>query len=397
MKTTLSLLLISLLVANNTLAGAYMFPELGGANISTAGAGAQAVAEGAETAYANSAAMTKMSEPTIAFNVQGMVSDIQFTDTGSDGLFAGGESSTQAGSAMPAGSVYYVAPLNDKWSAGIALVSAGGSVIDYGADFSGAILLQDAMLITAQLNPSIAYKVNDNLSLGVGVVAEYGMLEQRFAGTDKFQIEATGSSLEFGYTASALYEFNDKHRVGFSYRSEIEHDMEGDLTLSNQRVDSSVGIIMPANATMSGFHQLTDKASLLWSLGWMQFSSVETTNVTLDSGVFDIQRQWEDTVTASIGGYYQLNEQWRLEGGVSYETSPQDDPTMQYPDVPTGELWKYAVGATYEMSHHWRFNVYYEYLDVGQPSIEYALADSTLRGEYNANIHFFGVMTNYRF
>lgn len=390
-------LVLSLLVSHNAMAGAYMFPELGGVNVSTAGAGAQALAEGAETAFANSAAMTKLTEPTLAFNLQGMASDIQYTDTGSDGIFSGGEATTQAGTAMPAGAMYYVAPINEQWSAGIALVSTGGSVIDYGADFSGALLLQDAKLITAQLNPSVAYKVNEQLSLGVGLVAEYGKLEQNFAGTDKFQTEATGSDLDFGYTLSAFYEFSDNHRLGFSYRSEIEHDMDGNLTIAHQGLDSSVGIIMPANASLSGYHNVTDKAALLWSLGWTQFSSVETTNIALDQRVIEIQRQWDDTVTASLGGYYRLNEKWRLEGGVSYESSPQDDPTMQYPDVPTGELWKYAIGATYDINQSWRMNIYYEYLDVGTPSIEFQLANSTLRGDYSAAIHFFGVMTNYRF
>ncbi|MEZ9139733.1 MULTISPECIES: OmpP1/FadL family transporter [unclassified Shewanella] len=390
-------LLLSLLVANNALAGAYMFPELGGVNVSTAGAGAQALAEGAETAFANSAAMTKITQPTLAFNIQGMVSDIAYTDTGSDGIFAGGESSTQAGTAMPAGAMYYVTPINDSWSAGIALVSAGGSVIDYGADFPGALLLQDAQLVTVQLNPSVAYKVNEQLSLGVGLVAEYGQLEQNFAGTDKFKTQATGSDLNIGYTLSGLYEFNDDHRLGFSYRSEIEHGMDGNLTISNQGLDSSVGIIMPATASLSGYHNVTDKTALLWSLGWTQFSSVATTDIELDSRIVEIQRQWDDTVTASVGGYYQLNDKWRLEGGISYESSPQDDPRMQYPDVPTGELWKYAIGATYDLNQNWRMNFYYEYLDVGTPSIEFQLANSTLRGDYSANIHFFGLMTNYRF
>lgn len=391
------LLPLSLLFATNVSAGAYIFPELGGASVSTAGAGAQALAEGAETAFANSAGMTKLKGPTLAFNLQGMASDIQYTDKGSDGVFAGGEPTTQAGSAMPAGSFYYVAPVNDKWSAGIAFVSTGGSVIDYGEDFAGALLLQDAQLITAQLNPSIAYKVNNELSIGAGFVAEYGILEQRFAGSDTLQTEVTGSSFAFGYTLSALYDINDNNRIGLSYRSEIQHDMNGDLTVASQDRNSSVGIILPASATMSGYHHVTDKTALLWSLGWTNFHSIPTTDVELDSLTAEIQRQWDNTVTVGLGAHYQLNDEWRVEGGISYESSPQDDPKMQYPDVPTGELWKYAIGATYDINENWRMNLYYEYLDAGTPSIEYELANSTLTGDYDVAVHFFGVMTNYRF
>lgn len=405
MKTTkLSLVSLALLTANVS-AGGYMFPELGMMNISTAGAGAQAIAEGAETAFANPAAMSEFDSTAIAFNLQGMVSDIKYTDTGSTGLFRGGENSTQAGTTMPVSSFYLVHPINDKWTAGLAFASTGGSVIDYGPQFSGALLLQDAQLLTVQFNPSIAYQVQDNFSVGLGLVTEYGLLNQTLAGSGSHllpQIEASGSSLEFGYTLSAFYKLDENNQFGFAYRSQIEHDMDGHLKTRSSKVDSSVNIIMPASATLSGYHTLNDKIATMWSLGWTDFSKISDTSISLTSREANIARNWEDTFSASIGMHYQLTEQWRLESGVYYETSPQDDPKFQYPDVPTGEIWKFGAGASYNINTQWRMQMYYEYFYGGTSSIEYtlredAIVDSTLRGDYDANIHFFGVLFNYQF
>ncbi len=403
-KTQLSLIALSLFAANASAAG-YMFPELGMMNISTAGAGAQAIAEGAETAFANPAAMSEFDSTAIAFNLQGMVSDIEYTDAGSTGLFRGGENSTQAGTAMPVSSFYLVQPINDKWTAGLAIASSGGSVIDYGPQFSGALLLQDAQLLTVQFNPSIAYQVQDNFSVGVGLVTEYGMLNQTLAGSGGGlvpQIDASGSSLEFGYTLSAFYKLDERNQFGFAYRSQIEHDMDGELKTRSNKVDSSVNIIMPATALLSGYHSLNEKVAAMWSLGWTDFSKISDTSISLTNREADIARNWEDTFSASVGMHYQLTEQWRLEGGVYYETSPQDDPRYQYPDVPTGEIWKFGTGASYDINKQWRMQMYYEYYYGGTPSIEYTLfegspAESTLRGNYDADIHFFGVLFNYQF
>lgn len=400
-----SLIALSIFAASNAMAGAYIFPELGMMSVSTAGAGAQAVAEGAETAFANPAAMTRLETDTIAFNFQGMVSQIDYTDTGSTGIFDGGAATTSAGTKMPAGSFYYVKPVNDKFSVGFALASAGGSAIDYGPHFSGSVLLQDATLMTVQFNPSVAYKVNDELSIGLGLVGELGYLKQNFAGsrdTTLPALQGSGDSLEFGYTISAHYEADENNRYGIIYRSETNHDMDGKLESNQRSTDASFNIIMPSIALISGYHSIYSELALLWSIGWSDFSKVQETTVTLTNIDAAIAREWEDTYSVSVGAHYQIQPKLRLEGGVYYETSPQDEPTIQYPDVPTGEIWKFATGATYDLTSKWRMQMYYEFLYGGHPKIEYTTFDDTifesqLSGEYSANVHFFGVMMNYRF
>ncbi|WP_192022186.1 OmpP1/FadL family transporter [Shewanella sp. WPAGA9] len=402
---TISIVALSMLVATHANAGAYMFPELGMMSNSTAGAGAQAIAEGAETAFANPAAMSEFDTPVMAFNIQGMVSSIDYTDNGSTGVFAGGDDQTAAGTSMPVGSFYYIQPINEQWTAGVALASSGGSLIDYGPDYAGALLLQDAQLLTVQLNPSVSYKVNEQLSFGVGLVSELGVLEQNFAGsTDGIipKIEVTGDSLDFGYTLSSFYKIDANNQIGFTYRSEIDHELDGEVTALGASNDSSINVVMPAMALLSGHHQLTADTAMMWSLGWTDFSKIAETPVTLTNASGGIARDWKDTVSASVGVHYQLNSKWRLESGVYYETSPQDDPTYQYPDVPTGEIWKLGMGASYELNSQWRLQMYYEYLYAGQSSIEYTLLEgspleSTLQGDYDIDLHFFGLLMNYRF
>jgi len=385
---------------STVMAGAYVFPELGMMSVSTAGAGAQAIAEGAETAFANPAGMTRIKKATIAVNLEGSVSNIKYKDNGSTGLFSNGDSSTQAGTAMPVGSFYYVQPVNDSIAVGLAIASAGGSVIDYGENFSGSVLLQDATLLTVQLTPSISYQMTEQLSIGAGFVYEFGMLEQNFAGTSDNslpQLKGTGESIELGYTLSFMYEVDESNRIGMIYRSETDHEMEGDIAGNNRVTPASFNIVMPNIASLSGYHKINPKFTMLWSLGWSDFSKVQQTTITLTDRSAGINREWQDTYSFSLGSHYQLNTAWRLEGGFNYETSPQDNPNIQYPDIPTGEIWKFATGASYNMNEDWRMQLYYEYLYGGQPETAYSLGESRLNGDYDIGLHYFGILLNYQF
>ncbi|MGF1765222.1 outer membrane protein transport protein [Aliivibrio kagoshimensis] len=178
--------------------------------------------------------------------------------------------------------------------------------------------------------------------------------------------------------------------------------MDGEIKGTNLSTPASFNIIMPSIVSLSGYHAIDSEFAILWSAGWTDFSKVQETSITMTDRDTNIARGWEDTFFVSVGAHYQLDPKWRLEGGVYYETSPQDDPTMQYPDVPTGELWKFGTGASYHISNELRMQLYYEFFYGGNPEIEYNLAtgtalESQFSGEYSANIHYFGVLMNYEF
>jgi long-chain fatty acid transport protein len=337
--------LISALLSTHAHSAAYVFPELGMMSVSTAGAGAQAIAEGAETAFANPASMTNIEQSTIAFNLEGVISDINYTDTGSTGAFAGGEHYSEAGTTMPASSFYWVTPANDTVSFGLAIAAAGGSALDYGSNFSGAQLVTDTSLMTVQINPSLAFKIDEQLSVGVGLISEFGKIEQNMTFRNlEPKLTGTGESVEFGYTLSAFYEINDAHRFGAFYRSEISHDMEGDFKGNKRYTSASFNIVMPNIISISGYHALSPKTAALWSASWSDFSKIKETTITMPDNTAAINRQWEDTYSLSLGMHYNLDSQWRLETGITYESSPQDDPTIQSPDIPVGDVWKLGVG-----------------------------------------------------
>ncbi|MFA0232959.1 long-chain fatty acid transporter, partial [Vibrio sp. 10N.261.45.A7] len=73
-----------------------------------------------------------------------------------------------------------------------------------------------------------------------------------------------------------------------------------------------------------------------------------------------------------------------------YETSPQDDPTKQWVDVPAGEQYRYAMGA----STNWgdtRVDLFYEYVDLGDVYMERTeSAAVNFQGTMSGSVHFVG-------
>ena len=160
----------------------------------------------------------------------------------------------------------------------------------------------------------------------------------------------------------------------------------------------------PAIVKLSGYHGLTDKFALLWSLDWQDWSKNQSSVLILDDSgrQVNVDRNWDDTYSASLGMHYQLTNQWRLEFGVGYESSPLsdsfDDAFNQYPDLPVDQIIRIGTGATYQASDDFSVNFFVEYLDLGSPEISYdGIADSRLQGSYNNDAAIAGITMNWVF
>ncbi|QFQ77557.1 OmpP1/FadL family transporter [Vibrio harveyi] len=408
-------------VSANAIASGYMFSELGELSTSTAGAGAAAIAEGAETAFSNPAGMTRLKGKHIATNLGLLNLNGTYYDMGTENLGGLNNYAKQSSfkKLLPIGSFYFTDEITDKVAIGLAMGGTGGSGFKYGNGFAGSVMAQDGLLLTAQLNPSVAYKVNQNFSLGLGLSAEFAYIDQTLNsssldnGEKLIDGELVADDISFGWNIGAMYDYNEKNRIGFTYRSQIDHELDGDLTLAvdksvphadklNESIPAKVKITMPAQAKLSGYHVVENDLALLWTIGWQNLSAVKQTDVIVHGNNSPVIRKWKDTYSAALGGHFSINKSLRFELGYSYETSPQDNPAYISVDVPTGPISKYSTGFTWFIDRDTKAQFYYEYLDGG--SVRTKASDNLTGGEltklngvYDVNVHFVGAVINYSF
>ncbi|GAM68022.1 long-chain fatty acid transport protein [Vibrio sp. JCM 19236] len=253
---------------------ATLVPEMSQLNVGTAGAGSAILSEGASTAYSNPAAMSYLEDVHIAINMAMMALSIEYQDHRHPSL-----SSDNAGGAQPYGSVYAVAPISERSRIGLAIVATGGSGLDYGNDYAGRLSVNDLQLSVMQINPSLSYKISEKFSLGAGVQMDRATFEQRFL-SQTASIESVSYAL--GYNLGATYLLSPEHRFGVTFRSKMEHELTGDLTIFNRQIDSRVGLVNAAKLEFSAYHQVNEPIAIVWSFGQEFWSVNEQTSIHLN-------------------------------------------------------------------------------------------------------------------
>ena len=158
-------------------AGGLYLNEFGTPSMGVAGAGANAVASDASTAFHNPAGMTRIKGKELMGTAGLLNSTVKF-DQDSDTPIPGGDGGDAGGPAPIVGG-FYVHSLSDRWKLGANLVTISGAVLDYDDDWTGRYQNTEVTLLTMTFSPTIAYRVNDWLSLGGGPQIMYADLEMK--------------------------------------------------------------------------------------------------------------------------------------------------------------------------------------------------------------------------
>ncbi|MEZ9901441.1 OmpP1/FadL family transporter [Vibrio breoganii] len=346
------------------------------ANAGVAGAGDGVYTESAAAMWTNPATMSYMGDSLTTINLMAFDLKMKFHDA--DTPAQDGE----AQSYLPSISIFHAHQVSEKVHLGLALGAAGGSSLSYGDDWAGAGALDSITLNVIVLNPSVSYKINDQWSVGGGVQFSWAAFEQSTVAIATKQ----DTDWAYGYNLGVMYRPTDNLDLGLSYRSKSEHSFDAEL--QTLPLSISTDIEVPEIIDLSARYGLRADLNLLTSVQFHRWSAWETTVLDFGSrlGGIPITRDWDDVWKFAIGTDYKLNSDWRLKAGFSYETSPQDDPSKQWVDLPVGEQYRYSVGA----STNWDnvgIDFFYEYADLGNVEMDRI----NVNGTFDGRIHFVGV------
>ena len=379
-------------------AGGVYLNEYATPSMGVAGAGAEAVATDASTAFLlhNPAGMTRLEGNQLMLGGGFVVANVEF-DPASNTPIPGTDGGN-AGGPAPILSAFYTHSVSDDLKLGFNVISISGAVLDYGDAWAGRFLVKEVTLLTVNLNPSVAYRVNDWLSLGAGMSVMYAKLEQTVAvpppmGTGEVKID--GDDFAFGFNLGVLFELSERTRIGIIYVSEIEPDFSGDAEISPLGLSAGINTEFPFAqlARVGIYHELNDQFALLGTVGWEDWSTLDDQLISTARGSVTIPRNWKDTWHFSGGVHYRPADRWLLQAGITYDTSPVDSDDRT-PDLPIDRQIRYAVGAQYEWSETLTIGGAFEYADYGDADISNPL----LVGDYSRNeIFFFGINASWKF
>jgi long-chain fatty acid transport protein len=399
-RIKISAIIASFFIFINTtaLAGGLYLNEFGTPSMGVAGAGANAVASDASTSFHNAAGMTRI-KGTELMGTAGLLNATVKFDPDSDTPIPGGDGGDAGGPAPIVGG-FFVHSLSDKWKLGANLITISGAILDYDDDWTGRYLNTEVKLLTMTFYPSIAYRVNNWLSLGGGPQVMYADLEIKAKApppNGNGEVKIDGNDVAFGFGLGALFEVSDRTRLGIVYQSEIEPEFGGDVKFSGGAVNADAGvdtkIPLAQFIKVSGYHELNDRWALLGTVGWEDWSAFKEVNISTGRGSQKIPRDWHDTWKFAAGVHFRPVDKWLLQLGFSYDSSPVDSDDRT-PDMPIDRQIRYATGVQYKWSDRLSLGGEFVYADYGKAKID----NDLLKGDYKRNdIFFFAMNANWKF
>lgn len=398
----------------------------------TAYAGAAATADSVDTLYFNPAGMTRLPGTRAAAGLHLVRPKTEFDNEGTTHVttapISGGDGGDAGGlAAVP--HTYLSHQVNDQIWLGFAINVPFGLTTEYQSDWVGRYHAIKSAVKTVNLNPSIAYKVNNQFSLGVGLNAMYldgeftnavdfGLLTgvPALAGTLDGKSKIEGDSWGYGINIGALWQAGPDTRIGVHFRSEVEQEIEGDATFTDVPAipalaaafvnsDAKSDVDLPATVSISGFHQLNREWAIVGDYTWTGWSSIPELRFKFDSLLPDgvTTFNWEDTSRISIGTIYTPDgSDWTFRAGAAYDESPIEDAesrTARLPD--TDRIWL-SVGASFNPGPDLTVDIGYAHLLMNDAKIRKVPVgeDATrgaLTGTYEATVDILSIEARYEF
>ena len=247
--------------------------------------------------------------------------------------------------------LHYVSPVVGDFRFGLSIVSPAGLSKRW-SDSPASLYSKEFTLQTVEINPTVAYKLNDQFAIAVGARGVYSSGKVKNA---LYTLDGTG--MDWGYNLALTLKPDKDTNVAVTYRSQIDLHVSGDTSTTATTINSGVKVTLPLPATLTfaashTFNNTTTVEALLEHNVWSAYDKLDFNfnNATNETNLGKpITKNWEDTDTFRIGVTHKY-EKITAMAGFAYDPSPIPNATFSYelPDT-TGKI--FSLGGRYDISN----------------------------------------------
>ncbi len=328
-------------LASNAIAGGFAIGTQSGSGTGNAFAGGAAAADDGSVAWYNPALMTLLPGIQVGGTLHLLKPSFKFQNAGSTSPAGTGEGG-DGGDWAYVPNAFFTMALNQNLSFGLALNVPFGLKTEFENGWRGQFSALKSEIKSININPSVAYKINNMVSIGGGLSLQRLEAELTNSAGAAGISTLSADDMGYGYNFGVMVQATPNTRIGAHYRSKIKYELEGTVGFSvatagngNVRADLEV----PDSASLS-LSQNLGNVELLADITWTGWSSVQKLDVIRTSGagagttLTTLQFNWDDTWRYSIGANYKLSPQMKLRGGVALDKTPTNDVdrTARLPD-----------------------------------------------------------------
>lgn len=412
-----------------TWAAGFALTENSALGLGNAFAGAAAAASDASTVYWNPAGMTLLPGRQLSGSLTLIDVGFKFKDSGASTVpplqKPGGGNGGDAGGTelVPALFLTWELMPNQVWL-GLGVNGPFGLGTNWDAGWVGRFHAIESSVKAININPSIAWKINDWASVGAGFSAQY--FDAKFSNAVPYSLLAAGlqipgvplgsegvgtvkgDSWGWGWNVGAMFRFTPATRLGLSYRSTVQQDIEGDATFTNR--PPQLGLVVPDGGAKTSVklpdsfsvalaHDLNSRWQLLADYTWTGWSSIQDLAIYRQTGqpLSNVNLAFKDAWRFGLGANYRMSEQWTLRFGYAYDKTPVQDATRT-PRLPDNTRQWTTIGASWQMNKAWALDAGFAYIWVSDsPSQLQSLTEGNLIGTYTSNSWLLGAGFRWNF
>jgi long-chain fatty acid transport protein len=339
--------------------------------------------------YWNSAATATLPGTNSSSSYYGILGSAPEHATGGSLSKLGLPDSTDVGTNALVTSSYLTYQYNDRLYLGVALNAPFGFITKPdNSPWAGSAIANTSRVFTIEANPTIAYKITPELTIGVGAQVEYFEIKLNRSALVEPGVGAVSSSRYYqaddvgaGATAGVIWQPAPGTSLGVGYRSAVSVNPSGIFSTSSFTAvppavpvptfvpsiltNATASLSLPDQVTASFRQVLTQQLTVLGTVEWQDWSrigNVSSTSAACLGGICEtLNLNYRDGWFFSLGAEYAYDPQWSFRTGVGYEISPITDSNRDIL-LPDSNRVHLNVGATYKWSDKIAVNVAYSHI-----------------------------------
>jgi len=351
----------------------------------------------AETVFFNPAGMSFLDKKlTVSFGVSGIMSHVKFQNERYNWAY---ETDNPIGTPFY---LYAAYKASENISIGLAIYTPFGSSTVWN-EWAGSDIVNDISMKVFYIQPSLAYKFSEVLSISTSLIMAYGSVSynkniNRYLtdenGNKTYAQLNSGTIGNAGYSISLAIKPSDKVSFGVNYRSAIVlnakygksefNNVPAFLSNKLKTTAFSAKLPMPAELGIGISVKPFDKLLLAFDYNYTYWSIYEELRIEFNNGLPPSvsDKSYKNTSTLRFGAEYQLNDNMFVRAGYYMDESPLTKNHFS-PETPSLDSNNYTFGFGYQMKK-WAVDLSIVYVD-GKERTDYTF----VKGE-GPSAHRFG-------
>lgn len=366
-------------------------------------AGAAALARDPSTIYYNPAGMTQLPGGQVHIGGNYLHARANFENNGStlNGAPIVGVDSDDPidGTIIP--NAYYSQQFNDVVWVGIGLSVPFGLSSEFAPNWVGRYDSVKSDLQTINIQPSVAWRVNDWLSVGGGIDVQFVDAELTSVvtnGVTEGLSKLEGDDRTISWNAGLIVTPAQGTKIGLHHRSEVNHKLDGRIVVTgvvgaNADQPGTAALNLPSITSLGIAHDVTDRLTLLGQTSYFEWSSFQTIAAILDvtgAAASEVPQKYDNTWNFSIGAEYDWNDYTTVRIGYQFDETPTND-TYRTTRTPDGDRNWFTAGATFELNERFTLDLSAAYITLADENVNVLRNNGLARVNINRDDSWIGI------